>query len=123
MPSLDSSWTNLIESWILHTRNSPVAGCPAWIDSRPVPGDGYVSTAQVCEAAGISSATALRWSKASLLPPYERIHGGKRGQYARWPAHTPEQAKWVKAQLAKLFSREEIVAKLAAGEFVARNSE
>lgn len=42
-----------------------------------------MSTAQVCEAAGISSATALRWSRAGLLPPYERIHGGKRGQYAR----------------------------------------
>ena len=82
-----------------------------------MPEDGYVSTTQVCEAAGLSGATALRWSKAGLLPPYERVHGGKRGQYAHWPAHAPEQARWVKAKLAKLFSRDEIVAMLAAGEF------
>lgn len=87
-----------------------------------MPEDGYVSTATVCEAAGISSATALRWSKAGLLPPYERVHGGKRGQFARWPAYAPEQARWVKAKLAKLFSRDEIVAMLAAGEFVPSGS-
>lgn len=76
-----------------------------------------MATATVCEAAGICSAIALRWSKAGLLPPYERVHGGKRGQYACWPAYALEQARWVKAKLAKLFSRGEIVAMLAAGEF------
>jgi len=82
-----------------------------------VPGDGYVATAAVCEAAGISSATALRWSKAGLLPPYERVHGGKRGQYARWPAHAPEQARWVKARLDQGLTFAEIVEMLAAGAF------
>lgn len=81
--------------------------------SRPT----YVTTAQVCAAAGISGPTALRWSKAGLLPPYERVHGGKRGQFARWPAHAAEQAAWVKAKLAELLSFDEIRGLLAEGEF------
>lgn len=77
----------------------------------------FVTTAQVCEAAGISPATAHRWSKAGLLPPYERIHRGRHGQLARWPAHAVEQARWVKKKLGELFSFDEIRALLEAGEF------
>ncbi|WAS90537.1 helix-turn-helix domain-containing protein [Nannocystis punicea] len=77
----------------------------------------FVTTAQVCEAAGISPATAHRWSKAGLLPPYERIHRGRHGQLARWPAHAVEQARWVKRKLSELFSFDEIRALLEAGEF------
>jgi type I restriction enzyme R subunit len=82
----------------------------------------FTTTAQVCDAAEISGPTALRWSKLGLLPPYERIHGGKRGQFARWPAHTPEQARWVKHQLARLHSFDEIVAMLARGDFTPSQS-
>lgn len=77
----------------------------------------FVTTAQVCEAAGISPATAHRWSKAGLLPPYERIHRGRHGQLARWPVHAVEQARWVKKKLGELFSFDEIRALLEAGEF------
>lgn len=81
-------------------------------------GDRYATTAQVCEAADISGPTAMRWSKAGMLPPYERIHGGKRGQYARWPAHAVEQARWVKAMLGKMYSFDEIREMVERGEFV-----
>lgn len=77
----------------------------------------FVTTAQVCEAAGISPATAHRWSKAGLLPPYERIHRGRHGQFARWPAHAVEQARWVKKKIGELLSFDEIRALLEAGEF------
>lgn len=77
----------------------------------------FVATAQVCEAAGISPATAHRWSKAGLLPPYERIHRGRHGQFARWPAYAVEQARWVKKKIGELFSFDEIRALLDAGEF------
>lgn len=77
----------------------------------------FVTTAQVCEAAGISPPTAHRWSKAGLLPPYERLHGGRHGQFARWPAHAVEQARWVKLKISELYSFEEIRALIVAGEF------
>jgi len=77
----------------------------------------FVTTAQVCEAAGISPATAHRWSKAGLLPPYERIHRGRHGQFARWPAHAVEQARWVKKKIGELLSFDEIRALLRSGEF------
>lgn len=79
--------------------------------------EGFVTTAQVRAAAGISAATAHRWSKAGLLPPYERIHRGRHGQFARWPAHAVEQARWVKKKLGELLSFDEIRALLEAGEF------
>lgn len=96
---------------------TPVRTPPSSINSRPMAGRTYVTTAQVCAAAGISAATALRWSKAGLLPPYERVHGGKRGQFARWPAHAAEQAVWVKAKLEALLNFAEIASMLAEGEF------
>lgn len=107
-----------LKSWNPQAHNSPPAP-PGLGYTPPRVGSPYVTTAQVCAAAGISAPTALRWSKAGLLPPYERVHGGKRGQYARWPAHAPDQARWVKARLGELYSFEEIRSMLERGAFSA----
>jgi hypothetical protein len=77
----------------------------------------HATTAEVCAAAAISTATAHRWSKAGLLPPYETIHQGRRGQFARWPAHAVAQAAWVAEKLKERHTFPEILAMLAAGEF------
>jgi DNA-binding transcriptional MerR regulator len=74
-------------------------------------------TAQVCEAAGVTDATVMRWAKQGVMPAYERVFRGRRGSFARWPRHAAEQAAWVKAQLDAGRSFEEIRQALARGEF------
>lgn len=76
-----------------------------------------MTTAQVAQAADVGEKTVLRWSKAGLLPPYQVIHGGVRARSARWPAHAPEQARWVREQLDAGLTFEEIAEKLAQGAF------
>lgn len=76
-----------------------------------------VRTAQVCEAAKVSDATVMRWAKEGVLPPFERIFRGRRGSWARWPAHAPAQAVWVKSLLDAGKSFQEIREALARGAF------
>ncbi|WP_434424140.1 MerR family transcriptional regulator [Nannocystis pusilla] len=77
----------------------------------------WTTTPEVAAAAGVAGVTVQDWSKRGVLPPYEIIHGGRRGKTSRWPLHAPAQAKWVKALLDEGHTFEEIRAKLAAGEF------
>lgn len=66
--------------------------------------------------------TALGWSRRGVLPPYQRIHGGARGQSARWPLHAPAQAAWVRVRLDAGFTFAEIAAMLERGEFESSNA-
>lgn len=68
-----------------------------------------------------SKATILRWSQLGVLPPYETVYA--RGRSARWPAHAPEQARWVDAKLAAGHTFEEIRSMLGAGDFKASSPE
>lgn len=80
--------------------------------------DAYLTTPQVAEAAGVSKATILRWAELGVLPKPVVVHGGRRGRLARWPLHTPEQARWVLGQLEARLTWDEIRAALEAGRFV-----
>ena len=82
----------------------------------------WATTAEVAAAGKITTVTAMDWSKRGVLPPYQRIHGGARGQTARWPLHAPEQAAWVRARLDAGFTFAEIRAMLEIGEFRASSS-
>lgn len=77
----------------------------------------WATTAEVAAAARVSTVTVMSWSRRGVLPPYQRIHGGARGQTARWPLHAPEQAAWVRARLDAGFTFAEIADMLAAGDF------
>ena len=77
----------------------------------------WVATAEVARAAGVSEVTIRRWAQRGVLPAYEVHHGGRRGHAAMWPAHAPQQARWVLEQLDARRSWEDIVAALQAGEF------
>lgn len=83
----------------------------------------WATTAQVCEAAGISGPTAFRWSQKGVLPPYQKVHGGQRGLSARWPLHAPEQARWVKGLLDEGLTFDEIRDAIERGDFRAGRSE
>lgn len=85
--------------------------------AKPNSTAGWVTTADVARAAGVSEATILRWGRRGVLPKYEVHHGGARGHVARWPTHAPQQAVWVHAQLEARRSWEDILAALEAGEF------
>lgn len=78
---------------------------------------GWVTTGDVARAAGVSEATIHRWGRLGVLPVHEVHSGGARGRVAMWPAHAPQQAVWVLAQLEARRSWDEIRAALAAGEF------
>lgn len=78
----------------------------------------WATTAEVCEASGISGPTAFRWAQKGVLPAPQKIHGGQRGLSSRWPLHAPAQAAWVKARLDRGFTFEEIRSALDVGEFV-----
>jgi len=77
----------------------------------------WVTTAEVAQAVGVSEVTIRRWAQRGVLPAYEVHHGGRRGHAAMWPAHAPQQARWVLEQLEARRSWEDIVEALAAGEF------
>ena len=77
----------------------------------------WATTAEVAAAGKITTVTAMDWSKRGVLPPYQRIHGGARGQTARWPLHAPEQAAWVRARLDAGFTFAEIRGMLEADAF------
>lgn len=77
----------------------------------------WVTTDQVAAAADVGAKTVLRWSKLGLLPPYQVIRGGVRARSARWPAHAPEQARWVRARIDAGLTFADILAELARGEF------
>lgn len=79
--------------------------------------DSDIRTAHVCEAAGVTDATVMRWAKEGVLPAYERVFRGKRGSWARWPAHAPQQAVWVRSMLDAGKSFKEIREALASGAF------
>ena len=76
----------------------------------------WVTTEQVA-AADVGAKTVLRWSKSGLLPAYQVIRGGIRARSARWPAHAPEQARWVRARIDDGLTFAEILAALERGEF------
>ena len=76
-----------------------------------------MTTDQVAAAADVGAKTVLRWSKTGLLPPYQVIRGGARARSARWPAHAPEQARWVRARIEAGLTFADILAALARGEF------
>jgi DNA-binding transcriptional MerR regulator len=76
-----------------------------------------VTTEQVAAAADVGTKTVLRWSKIGLLPAYRVITGGVRARSARWPAHAPEQARWVRAHIDEGLTFAEIVAALQRGDF------
>ncbi len=76
-----------------------------------------MTTEQVAAAADVGSKTVLRWSKGGLLPAYQVIRGGVRARSARWPAHAPEQARWVRARIDDGQTFAEILAALARSEF------
>lgn len=78
----------------------------------------WATTAEVCAAAGITDATAMRWSREhKVLPPYKTISAGRHGRQARWPLHAPEQAAWVADLLKQGFTFEDIDKALKAGHF------
>lgn len=79
---------------------------------------GWVTTGEVAQAAGVSEATIHRWGRQGVLPEHQVHSGGARGRVAMWPAHAPQQAVWVLEQLEARRTWEDIVAALAAGEFV-----
>lgn len=85
--------------------------------AKPNSAVGWVTTADVARAAGVSEATILRWGRRGVLPKYEVHHGGARGHVARWPTHAPKQAVWVHEQLEARRSWEDILTALEAGEF------
>ena len=87
------------------------------VHSGLVPADSYLTTAQVAEAVGVSKATILRWSEQGVLPRPVIVHGGRRGRLARWPLTTPEQGRWVQAQLDAHMTWEEIRAALPSRQF------
>lgn len=76
-----------------------------------------MTTDQVAAAADVGAKTVLRWSKLGLLPPYQVIRGGVRARSARWPAHAPEQARWVRVRIDTGLTFADILAELARGEF------
>jgi hypothetical protein len=79
----------------------------------------WATTAEVCEAAKITDATAMKWSKQhGVLPPYKTVSAGRRGRAARWPLHAPAQAAWVADLLGQGFTFEDIRKALADGHFV-----
>jgi DNA-binding transcriptional MerR regulator len=82
----------------------------------------WATTAEVCEAGGISGPTAFRWAQKGVLPAPQKVHGGQRGLSSRWPLHAPAQAAWVKAKLDRGFTFEEIAGALAAGEYKAASA-
>lgn len=76
-----------------------------------------MTTDQVAAAADVGAKTVLRWSKIGLLPPYQVIRGGVRARSARWPAHAPAQARWVRTHIDAGLTFAEILAALGRGEF------
>jgi hypothetical protein len=76
-----------------------------------------VTTDQVAAAADVGPKTVLRWSKIGLLPAYQVIRGGVRARSARWPAHAPAQARWVRARIDEGSTFGDILAAIARGEF------
>ena len=76
-----------------------------------------VTTQVVASAAAVHPSTISRWVALGVLPRPEIIYRGKRGKQTRWPAHAPEQAAWVKAQLDDGLTFDEIKAALARGDF------
>ena len=87
------------------------------VHSAPVNPPPYLTTAQVAEAVGVSTATILRWSEQGALPRPVIVHGGRRGRMARWPLEAAAQARWVQGLLDTRMTWEEIREALAAGKF------
>jgi DNA-binding transcriptional MerR regulator len=77
----------------------------------------WVTTEMVAAAADVGQKTVLRWAKIGLLPAYQVIHGGARARSARWPAHAPEQARWIRARIEEGLTFPEIFAALERGDF------
>jgi hypothetical protein len=86
--------------------------------AREVP---WVTTEMVAAAADVGQKTALRWAKIGLLPAYRVTHGGARARSARWPAHAPEQARWIRARIEEGLTFPEIFAALERSEFREKN--
>ena len=78
-----------------------------------------VTTAAVCEAAGVSLGTVHRWAKQGLLPVPGKVFRGRRGTASIWPAHAPGQAKWVRERLDAGLTIAQVLSALERGEFVA----
>ncbi len=77
----------------------------------------WATSAEVAEAAGVTTVTVLDWAKRGVLPAYTVVHGGRRGRAARWPLHAPAQAAWVRDQLDGGLTFAEIAERLASGAF------
>lgn len=78
-----------------------------------------VTTKDVCDAAGITLATAHRWAREGVLPKPENTYLGRRGTVAVWPAHAARQARWVRARLDARQTFAQIREALERGEFEA----
>jgi DNA-binding transcriptional MerR regulator len=72
---------------------------------------------EIARAAGVTATTIRRWAKAGLLPPGKKVHRGRRGTGLVFPATTPAQAVWVKAQLDAGRTIEDVRQALADGEY------
>lgn len=88
--------------------------------SRPS-GKAWVSTEEVCATVEKTRKTILRWARLGLLPPFEVVYA--RGKSVRWPAHAPEQARWVDSQLRAGFTFDEIKSALERGDFTASDTQ
>lgn len=75
--------------------------------------DERVSTAVLCEAAGISTPTLQRWVARGLLPRCVRMNPGK-GVRGMYPATALERVREIAAMRARGFSLDEIAAKFEA---------
>ncbi|HEY8380192.1 MAG TPA: helix-turn-helix domain-containing protein [Nannocystis sp.] len=84
--------------------------------------DPWLTTEEISAEVGVSKATLWRWARLGVLPEPTLVHMGRRGRHARWPLHTPEQARWVLGLLERGWTFEEIRAALERGEFAPRTS-
>lgn len=75
------------------------------------------TTPEAAAAVGVSGQTLLRWARAGLLPPPERVLRGRRGNASEWPESTIAQARWVFAQLESGKTLDRIRAALQAGDY------
>ena len=98
-------------------RRAMGGGCCRLRDRWPGPGRrlGLAHRGRVCAGGGRSSPSG--GSAGVRLEP-QAIRGGRYGRLTRWPAHVPEQARWVKTTLEAGFTVAAIAAMIARGEFL-----
>lgn len=79
--------------------------------------DAWQTSDEIAAAIGVTAATVRNWARQEVLPAPELARMGRRGNQARWPLHTADQARWVLSKLEAGFTFAEIRSMLAKGEF------